>query len=161
MFDRIYVATLEWSLRHRWVIVAVSVAVFASTFPLADHIGRDFLPQDDQNELMVTSELPEGSSLEATEKFGLRWPRRSNKIPGVIAVIPQSSPRMARVSMAFFNVLLKPADERGDINQMAVKVRQVLYPEFAYGRPRINFPNLLGGMDSFAPIRGHAAGTRH
>src|SRR6185436_15296785 len=34
----------------------------------------------------------------------------------------------------------------------------VLYPEFAYARPRINFPNLLGGMDSFAPIRGMLLG---
>src|SRR5689334_941891 len=31
-FDRIYVGALEWSLRHRWLVVATCVGIFASTF---------------------------------------------------------------------------------------------------------------------------------
>jgi HAE1 family hydrophobic/amphiphilic exporter-1 len=37
-------------------------------------------------------------------------------------------------------------------------LRKVLYPEFAFSRPRINFPNALGGTDAYAPIRGMLMG---
>src|SRR5262249_21650494 len=59
-FDRLYVSTLEWSLRHRWLDVTACAAVFASTFVVNKHIGRDWMPVDDQNELMIYAELPEG-----------------------------------------------------------------------------------------------------
>jgi len=121
-------------------------------------LRRDWLPQDDQNELMISAEVPEGSSLEATENTALAIARKVEKVPGVTMVVAQSSPRAARINWAFLTILLKPADERPDINEMAASVRRVLYPEFAYARPRITFPNLLGGMDSFAPIRGMLLG---
>jgi HAE1 family hydrophobic/amphiphilic exporter-1 len=157
-FDRFYVGALEWSLRHRWVVVAVSILTFASTFIINDHIGRDWLPQDDQNELMVTAEVPEGSSIEMTQRVAMEIARKVEKIPGVTMVVAQSSPRAARINWAFLTILLKDANERPDINQMAALVRKALYPEFASSRPRITFPNLLGGMDSFAPIRGMLLG---
>src|SRR5262249_4157419 len=46
----------------------------------------------------------------------------------------------------------------GTIDEIAARVRGALYPEFAYARPRINFPNALGGTDAFAPIRGMLRG---
>ncbi|MEO7648984.1 MAG: efflux RND transporter permease subunit, partial [Bryobacteraceae bacterium] len=157
-FERSYVATLEWSLRHRWVLMVICIATFASTFVINRHIGRDWMPQDDQNELMVFMELPEGTSLEATEKVAGELSARLEKVPGVTLVLPQTSTRYNRINAAFITVLLKDANERGDINEMAAKIRKVLVPEFAHARPRINFPNALGGSDSFAPIRGMLLG---
>src|SRR5258707_13992286 len=119
MFDGIYVAALEWSLRHRWVVVTTSVLVFASTFVVNRYIGRDWMPQDDQNELMVYAELPEGSSVEATEKFSLELGKKLEKTPGVISVLPQSSARYPRINASFSTVLLEDADKRGTIDQMA------------------------------------------
>jgi HAE1 family hydrophobic/amphiphilic exporter-1 len=59
--------------------------------------------------------------------------------------------------MANITVLLKDPEERGDINSMGAKVREVLR-EYGWARPRISFPNALGGRDSFAPIRGQLMG---
>src|SRR5262245_29868835 len=87
LFDRIYIASLEWSLRHRWVVVVVCLLTFASTFVINDYIGRDWLPQDDQNELMISAEVPEGSSLEATENTALAIARKVEKVPGVTMVV--------------------------------------------------------------------------
>ena len=64
---------------------------------------------------------------------------------------------MNRVNMAFVTILLKPVDERGDINEMAAKVRAITR-NYPWARPRVSFPNTLGGRDSFAPIRGMLLG---
>jgi hydrophobic/amphiphilic exporter-1 (mainly G- bacteria), HAE1 family len=155
--DRGYVKVLDWSLAHRWAIVAISIAVFGSTFIINRYIGRDWMPQEDQNELTVMVELPEGSSIEATEKVALDITRKIAKIPGVTTVIPQSSSGLERVTMSWITVLLKPADEREDIITMGQKVRTALR-EWQFARPRVTFPSALGGRDTFAPIRAQLLG---
>ncbi|HWQ56641.1 MAG TPA: efflux RND transporter permease subunit [Bryobacteraceae bacterium] len=157
-FDRIYGVMLGWALRHRWVVVAICVVTFASTFVINRYVGRDWMPQEDQSELSVSFELPEGSSLEATRNFTLEAARRMEQVPGVIVAVPQSSSGfMNRVNMSWVMLLLEPSDKRGNINEMAARVRASLR-EFQVGRPRIAFPNALGGRDSFAPIRGMLLG---
>lgn len=154
---RVYGSVLAWSLDHRWVIVTVCVVTFGSTFVLYQHIGRDWMPQEDQSELGIWLELPEGSSLEATEKVTLELAAKLEKIPGVITVVPATSGFLDRVTMSFTTVLLAPPDQRGDIGQMGQKVREVL-KDYAANRPRVTFPNVLGGRDTFAPIRAQILG---
>jgi HAE1 family hydrophobic/amphiphilic exporter-1 len=157
-FDRAYTVVLEWALRNRWAVIGLCLITFASTFVANRHIGRDWMPQDDQNELGVNLEMPEGSSIEATQSVAAEIAGRISKIPGVIAVVPASQASMlVRVTMANITVLLKDRSERGDINEMAGKVRAIVR-EYPYTRPRINFPNALGGRDSFSPIRGMLLG---
>jgi len=59
---------------------------------------------------------------------------------------------LGRVTMSFTTILLKPTSERGSISEVGQKVREVAQ-EFAIGRPRVTFPNVLGGRDTFSPIR--------
>ena len=158
IFDRIYTAMLEWSLGHRWVVIAICLVTFASTFWINRFVGRDWMPQEDQNELSISFELPEGSSVAATEKFTIEIAHRIEKLPGVVAVLPQSgSGFMNRVNQSFITILLQTPEERGDINSMAARIRSVVR-DAAWARPRINFPNVLGGRDSFSPIRGMLLG---
>ncbi|MBK9167457.1 MAG: efflux RND transporter permease subunit [Bryobacterales bacterium] len=155
--DRAYLAILEWSLGRRWVIVGVALLTFASTFPLYQRIGRDWMPQEDQNELSVFLEMPDGSSLEATTKVTLEIAERIEKIPGVIATMPRSSLVLDRVTTAFMTILLEDRDKREDIETMASHMRKII-ADYPFARPRINFPNILGGRDSFAPVRGMMLG---
>jgi hydrophobic/amphiphilic exporter-1 (mainly G- bacteria), HAE1 family len=66
--DGPYTAMLKWSMAHRKTVVLVAVAVMLSTGFLFKMIGIDFLPQDDQSQMEVTLRLPEGTSMEATDK---------------------------------------------------------------------------------------------
>ena len=150
--DRLYLGMLNWSLDHRWAIVMICVATLGSTYFLNQNIGRDWMPQEDQSELGMWLELPEGSSLEATERATLNLAKKIEGIDGVTAVVPQSSIMLDRVTQAFITIILRPPDERGDIASMGQKVREVA-KEFAFARPRLTFPNVLGGRDTFAPIR--------
>lgn len=150
--DRMYLRCLNWSLDHRWAIIAICVVTLGSTFVLNKYIGRDWMPQEDQSELGVWLELPEGASLEATESVTMELSRRLEKIDGVIAVVPQSSLFLDRVTQSFITVLLKPPDQRAHIETMGQKAREVM-KDLAYARPRVTFPNVLGGRDTFSPIR--------
>lgn len=151
-FGRLYGYVLNWSLNHRWAIMVICFATLGSTVYLNDMVKRDWMPQEDQSELGLFVELPEGSSLAATEKISLEMGRKIEKVEGVELVVPKSASFMDRVTMAFFTILLKPHGQRADIETMAQRVRESIR-EFAYLRPRISFPNVLGGRDSFAPIR--------
>lgn len=157
MFDKPYKRILEWSLDHRWAIALICVLTFASTFPLYNRIGRDWMPQEDQSELGLFLEMPEGSSLQATERTALALSARVAKVPGVRAVVPGSGNFIDRVTMAFITVLLDEPDKRAPILEMGNKVREASR-EFAFARPRVSFPNALGGRDTFAPIRAMVLG---
>ncbi len=150
--DRNYVGLLDWALRHRAVIVGIAVLTFLSTFVIYRFIGRDWMPQEDQDELSVSIELPEGSSIEETERVAMEMAKRIRQVPGVTHVITGSVGFLERVTMAGMTVLLKPPGERDDIQAMGQKIREVIRP-YAYTRPRLAFPNALGGRDTFSPIR--------
>ena len=156
-FERLYGRVLDWSLDHRWVIVAVCLLTFSSTYFLNDMVKRDWMPQEDQSELGLFVELPEGSSLQSTEAVSREMGRRIETVPGVILVVPKSAGFVDRVTMAFFTILLAPQDKRENIETMAQKIRESIR-EYAHLRPRISFPNVLGGRDSFAPIRAMLLG---
>ncbi len=156
-FERLYGRVLDWSLNHRWVIVAVCLLTFSSTYFLNDMVKRDWMPQEDQSELGLFVELPEGSSLQSTEAVSREMAKRIEKVPGVTLVVPKSAGFVDRVTMAFFTILLAPQDKRENIETMAQKVRESIR-EYAHLRPRISFPNVLGGRDSFAPIRAMLLG---
>jgi HAE1 family hydrophobic/amphiphilic exporter-1 len=159
-FDRAYVALLEWSLRHRWVIVSVAGLVFASTFVVNRYIGRDWMPQEDQSELSVGLEMPEGTSLEANEKTTMAMTQQLAKIPGVVAVATTSGSGggfSERVNQSETTIILLPEDQRPNIQEMGRKVREVTR-QYAHARPRVTFPNALGGRDTYAAIRGMLLG---
>lgn len=156
-WERGYVSVLDWSLSHRWAIVALCAITFGSTFVLARYIGRDWMPQEDQSELGISMEMPEGSSLEATERIALEITRKVEKVPGVLTVVPGSAGFIDRVTMARMTVLLVPPGERGPLNETATQIRAILR-EYSYARPAVSFPNALGGRDTFSPIRASLLG---
>ena len=57
---------LGWCLRHRWIVIAVTVAAFALSIAMFKFVPQQFFPDSTRPELMVDIELAEGSSLRAT-----------------------------------------------------------------------------------------------
>ena len=158
LVHRWYLRSLNWSLNHRWAIMVICGLTLASTIPLYRMTQQEWMPQEDQSELAVYMELPEGFSLEGTEQFTMRLAKKLEGVPGVRAVIPQSMQMLNRVTMSYMTLLIDPPEKRGSIQEMGAKVRAVMLPEFAVARPRVSFPNALGGRDTFAPIRAQLLG---
>jgi len=63
-----YKRMIAWSLRHRWVVVVLSVLAFAGGMMLFGFIGNDFFPESDENFLLVNVKLPPGTSLQKTDE---------------------------------------------------------------------------------------------
>jgi HAE1 family hydrophobic/amphiphilic exporter-1 len=84
---RAYGSILRWSLSHRWVIVGLSLATVASTLPLFKAVGKDFLPQDDQSELEVIMQTPEGFSLGRTDTAFRELEVKLKALPGVVHLL--------------------------------------------------------------------------
>lgn len=97
--ERGYQGLLAWSLRHRWVIVATSLAVLASTPLLFRIVGMEFITQDDQSEMQVVVTLPEGYSLDRADRLLAEIEGRLRKLRGVthlFTVIGDTSGRVAK-----------------------------------------------------------------
>src|SRR5690606_5273800 len=59
-------STVVWCVRHRWLVIAVTVAAFTLSLLMFRFVPQQFFPDSVRPELMVDVELAEGSSLRAT-----------------------------------------------------------------------------------------------
>jgi HAE1 family hydrophobic/amphiphilic exporter-1 len=158
--DRFYGVMLDWSLRHRGLFVILCLLVFASTFPLSSWIGRDWIPPDDQSELMVSLDLPEGSSLQTTtDRIEELAERMKKEIKGVEFVVPQVPPE-GRMNHSHNYIKLVDASLRKETNIDIANQIRTLMSEYRNMRYRVNIPSALGGGGEaqFYPIRGSLLG---
>jgi multidrug efflux pump subunit AcrB len=59
---------LKWSMRHRWLSIGLTVALFATSIMLMQFVQQQFFPSSDRPELLVDLNLPQNSSLEETRQ---------------------------------------------------------------------------------------------
>jgi HAE1 family hydrophobic/amphiphilic exporter-1 len=81
--DGHYTSMLEWSMAHRKIMVAISVAVVLSTVPLFMLVGKNFIPADDRSEFQANVRAPEGTSLAAAVTVTERIARDFRGLPGL------------------------------------------------------------------------------
>jgi hydrophobic/amphiphilic exporter-1 (mainly G- bacteria), HAE1 family len=144
-----YVHLLRWSMAHRWVIVAASVASLAATVPLFMVVGKDFLPKNDASQFEVALRTPEGTTVEQTEVITARIARQITRMPGVlrtIVLVGDDERRTANFGRVF--VKLTDADARAE-SQFAImdRVRREVLPGFAAERLRVSVSEVsdIGG----------------
>ncbi len=71
--EGVYKVALHWSLRHRPVVLVLALLIFSSNFLILQGVGTEFVPEGDQDTVILTAELPPGTALEATERAAKRW----------------------------------------------------------------------------------------
>jgi HAE1 family hydrophobic/amphiphilic exporter-1 len=59
-----YSTVLTWALRHRKTVLLSSVLIFAWCLGLSLFVGREFFPEEDQNQMVAEFELPVGTRYE-------------------------------------------------------------------------------------------------
>jgi HAE1 family hydrophobic/amphiphilic exporter-1 len=152
--EEFYLKLLRWSLVHRRIILLIYVVTFASTFGLYNLVGRDWIPADDQAELMSSFTLPEGTSLEKTIQMAQEMANRVEALPEVVFVEALTH---GPTNHAHLFIGLVPRPERKRTHeQMAGVVRGILgtYRNITYN---VRLPSVLGGETYFpiaAIIRG-------
>ncbi|MEE8349343.1 MAG: efflux RND transporter permease subunit, partial [Acidobacteriota bacterium] len=67
--DQSYGRGIQWSLRHRWLVLCGTAVVLGATALLVPFIGYELEPETDEGEVRVSLELPEGTRLDVTDRF--------------------------------------------------------------------------------------------
>ncbi|MFU8896028.1 MAG: efflux RND transporter permease subunit [Gammaproteobacteria bacterium] len=80
---RVYAPLLEHALRHRWLVMLVATAAFASSLALAPRLGYELLPQLAQGEFAVNVRLPAGAPLAETDAAIRRLHEQAAALPGI------------------------------------------------------------------------------
>ncbi len=73
--ERTYSRILRFVMKHRWIIVGMSLVTLGSCVPLAQVAPKGFLPVNDDARFQVTVRTPEGTSLRETGLTGERIAR--------------------------------------------------------------------------------------
>jgi len=157
-----YMRMLQFSIRHRWVIVVAAALTLASMPLLAKTANKNFLPDEDESQFQAMIRLPEGTSLDATRIVTTRIAGTFEKLPGVRYAVttvgddPQKTPNLANIY-----VKLVPVGERklsqSDIIALA---RDAARKQPGAEQYRINVgqvPMFSGGMPQY-PIQYQVQG---
>jgi HAE1 family hydrophobic/amphiphilic exporter-1 len=78
-----YERLLDWSLRHRWVVVGVAVVAFISAFPILGILGGDFMPDFNRGEYQVAFKSTPGTTLRETGDRSRQMVAKLRELPDV------------------------------------------------------------------------------
>jgi HAE1 family hydrophobic/amphiphilic exporter-1 len=82
LIDGAYGGVLRLAMRHKFLVVVLTVAVVYSTVPIGRLMGISLIPRDDQSEYEVSVTTPEGYSLERTSALLAELESRIGKLRG-------------------------------------------------------------------------------
>ena len=145
-----YMACLRFSLAHRWLIVLVSIAVFASTPTLMRIVGKDFVPRDDTSEFEVVVTLPEGTSLERADELLAEVEGRIRQVRGVTKTFTTIGDTTGRISRG-----------QGEVTRAGIYCRLIDLGERKYSqfesmtdarRILVDYPDLRAAVQDVAAI---------
>ncbi|MDX2267257.1 MAG: efflux RND transporter permease subunit [Bryobacter sp.] len=144
-----YLGLLAWSMRHRWVIVVITILVVFSTGPLFSRIGKDFLPVDDQGYFEITVRTPPGSSLEGTRVAMDQVEAELKDLPGLVYLLTTiGADIQKRVDRGAIIVQLVDAEERQLTQQDVMNLAREKLRKFTDLTIGVQLPALIQGGGS-------------
>jgi HAE1 family hydrophobic/amphiphilic exporter-1 len=112
--DRGYSAALGLAMRRRWAVIAVTLAVMASAWPIYGWVKQEYTPGDvDEGEFEASINGPEGISITAMDEAVQAIGAEVRAVPGVRSVlITAGGGFLGRVSQGNMYVRIAPHEER-------------------------------------------------
>ncbi|MBQ0046426.1 MAG: efflux RND transporter permease subunit [Prevotellaceae bacterium] len=167
--DEWYEKRINWSVRHRWTVIAGCVVLFAASIALAAIIGikSEFFPTNDSGRVGVTLELPVGTRVEKAEALAKtlveKWQKRYGKdLQSCNFTVGQAGDDNTFASLQnngshiiSFNIMMVPSNKRDKglaaiCDEMRADCKAI--PELA------KFQVLLGGQQG-AAMGGQSTAT--
>ena len=81
--ERRYVALLKWGLKYRWITMGIALTSMIIATQLFAFVGKEFVPQADNNEFYIQFYTPVGSSLDLTQTKVKQVESAMREFPGV------------------------------------------------------------------------------
>lgn len=136
--SRFYLAfrgLLNWFLEHRKIVLATTAGLFALSIAMMGMIKQEFFPPSIRPEIIIDMELPEGSSLKASDQAASRFAQfldeNSEEIENYTYYVGEGAPRFVLTvdpklptdNLSQFVIVAKDADNR---DALTAKLRDYL-----------------------------------
>ncbi|MBX9684121.1 MAG: efflux RND transporter permease subunit [Hyphomicrobium sp.] len=159
-------AVINWSLRHRWLVIAATFAALLTAGVGMAFVQQQFFPTSSRPELFIETRMPEGSSIGATDTAAKKAEALLAGDPDVAyfsTYVGQGSPRfflalnpvLPNESFALTVIMTKDADAR---ERLKVKLEKAVadgaIPEARVRIDRLNFGPPIG-----FPVQFRVVGT--
>ncbi len=151
--QRAYQPVIRGALRHKWMVVAVSVTLFAlSIYSMGRWVSREFFPELDSDSVYIEVELPVGYSLNETNAIAARLEEVARNDPGVVGVLTEVMP-----SAFFLAITLKPIEERDPTKMITDRLRSQMSTV-----PGVELEfETMGPSSSGSPLTVRVSGMEH
>ena len=133
-----YLKIVGWTLRHRWITIGATLALFVASLTLVKLLPTSFIPDNDINQSRVAIELTPDAKLEDTERVAALARERIMALPEVTHVFTaigqaQSASLESNSSgggntenVASLDIVLQPRDERISKTEVERKISDLL-----------------------------------
>ena len=129
--EHVYGRVLGFVMRHRWIVVTLSLVTLGSCVPLAGVTPKGFLPVNDDGRFQVQVRAPEGTSLRETGLIGERIARAIHEDPRVkltIMTVGEDNARTRNLGTVYVG-LTDPLTRTMTQNQLMDWVRREIIPK--------------------------------
>ncbi|MBM4090332.1 MAG: efflux RND transporter permease subunit, partial [Planctomycetes bacterium] len=143
-----YTVCLRASMRFRWLVLALSLAVIASNVPLYHMVSKDYIPTNvDEGEFEVSVTAPEGATLRTMQATLETVEVELNQVQGITTLLSTiGSSGLSRLNSASIYVRLADMDKR-------VFSLGRLWRETWAGQPRAAFEGNFSQRSKMQEIR--------
>ena len=134
-----------WCVDHRWITIALTIGVFVLGLAGMGKVQQQFFPDSSRMEIMVNLWLPEGATIQESERVAERFQKRMQQEAGVETVttwVGSGTPR--------FYLPLDQIFPQSNVSQSIVLPKDMAARE----ELRKRLPTLLA--DEFPEVRGRA-----
>lgn len=134
-----------WCVDHRWITIALTIGVFVLGLVGMGKVQQQFFPDSSRMEIMVNLWLPEGATIQESERVAERFQKRMQQEAGVETVttwVGSGTPR--------FYLPLDQIFPQSNVSQSIVLPKDMAARE----ELRKRLPTLLA--DEFPEVRGRA-----
>lgn len=138
-FYRKFRQWVEWCVRYRKTVIAITVGIFFFSVFLFRFVPQQFFPASGRLELMVDLKLEEGASLNATQELALRLENQLGENPLIenyVGYMGSGSPRfylsldqkLPAASQAQFVILTRNVEEREEVRSWLIPLLNDQFP---------------------------------
>lgn len=166
-FHRIYDPAIRWTLRHKGIVVSLSVVLFVVAGFIFSRLGGEFIPQLDEGDLAVEMRIMTGSSLaesiDANLKVGQMLKANFPEVKEVIGKIGSSEipTDPMPIEATDLMVILKDrpdwtsANSREELaEKMQAKLQQIPGVSYGFLQPiQMRFSELISGVKQDIAIK--------
>lgn len=150
----LYKKTIPITLRHPWVVLSIVMVIFGGTWKVGTLLKREFVPAQDQSQLMVRLQTPVGSSLAymdtQAKKVEAYFSSRT-EVEAYFSSVGGGGGGGAQINSANLFLTLKPPSKRQQSAQELAQIYRNDLKKIKGVRATLQDPSLssLGGRRSF------------